>query len=299
MARCGISSDPIIQGVDSMHTYLSDGSRVVTRSPGIMLDRARFDTELASAARDAGAEVLCSTTCVSRTGKGVLLAGIDGDRTVRPSIIIGADGPRSTVGMWMGSTNTEFVVGAQYTLPLTEPLENTEVYFRHEFHGGYGWLFPKGCMANVGIGVRLGMLSPPGRLDMLLKAFADSMEKAGKVRNTPVSMTGGLIPVGGMLALVKDNMVLVGDAGGLADAMTGGGIPQAVICGRMAGKAAADAVQKQDASILGGYEIKCKEMYGPSLQRAVEKRRLLESCWEELDTMVKKCWVAFGEYYDE
>ena len=73
---------------------------------------------------------------------------------VTADIVIGADGPRSTVGTWIDSINSEFVVGLQYEVPLSSPLEYTEIYFRREFFGGYGWLFPKGTLANVGIGIK-------------------------------------------------------------------------------------------------------------------------------------------------
>ncbi|MBI5001441.1 MAG: NAD(P)/FAD-dependent oxidoreductase [Euryarchaeota archaeon] len=299
LAESRISSDSVIQGIDSMVTHLPDGGTAVTRSPGYMIDRAAFDRELAASAQDVGAEVLVNTRCVSRSDAGVLLKRGGEKIVVASRVIIGADGARSTVGEWMGSTNEDFITGLQYALPLKEPLENTEVYFRQELFGGYGWLFPKGGVANVGIGVkRRSVAGASESMQMMLDAFANQLESAGRVRNVPVSVTGGSIPVGGPLASVKGDMMLVGDAAGQTDAITGGGVPQAVICGRMAGKAAARAVLEDDTDILMDYEREWQGLYGRALRNALEKRHLLESRWGELESAIKKYWVAFEGHCD-
>ncbi|MDO9537914.1 MAG: NAD(P)/FAD-dependent oxidoreductase [Thermoplasmata archaeon] len=309
LSRCSISKNSIVQNIASMMTHLPNGEIIETRSPGFMLDRSIFDKELAENARDAGVEILSDTTCLARKGGKVMLKQGQINLDVEPSLVVGADGPVSTVGQWMGSVNKEFIIGLQYTLPLTEPQEHTEVFFQQEFFGGYGWLFPKGDVANVGIGVRLNpkdgnqktLLNPHNTdqhsLRKKLDIFVKQLQDAGRVKNKPVSTTGGLIPVGGTLKSVKNDMLLVGDAAGHTDAITGGGIPQAVICGEMAGRIGARAVLKGDMGLLNEYEVEWKGFFGRSLENAVEKRVILESHWDELDEIIDKCWVAFRGYY--
>ena len=41
----------------------------------------------------------------------------------------------------------------QYTVPLTQPYADTDIWLSDEFPGGYAWLFPKGGVANLGLGV--------------------------------------------------------------------------------------------------------------------------------------------------
>lgn len=300
LAESGVSTEVVSQKIESMITHLPDGETVETSSPGYILNRGAFDKALASIAEDKGAKIMTETLCVSKTGNEVHLKHGDKDIIVSPRVIIGADGPNSVIGKWIGSINTEFVSGLQCTLPLTAPQDFTEVFFDSKFIGGYGWLFPKGDMANVGIGIKSGSPNGTGRqLRTLLDNFIKELEGQGRVINNPVSLTAGPIPVGGPLDTVKENMLLVGDAAGHTDAITGGGITQAVMCGKMAGKAAARAIDKDDMSRLEAYEKEWRLIYSQTLQNALEKRRILESRWDELDDIITQCWVAFRGYYHD
>ena len=70
----------------------------------------------------------------------------------------------------------------------------------------------------------------------------NGLDRAGKViKDGIVGVATGLIPVGGYLNSVPDdNILLVGDAAGHADPITGAGIVPAIQCGRIAGKIAAE-----------------------------------------------------------
>ncbi len=104
--------------------------------------------------------------------------------------------------------------------------------------------------------------------------------------------------MGGPLRTVKDNVILVGDAAGHTHPITGGGIPQAVVCGRMAGTAAARAALEDDMSNLDAYEIGWQNLFGQELDRAMERRRYMERGWDDLDRILPRCWVTFREYYE-
>ncbi len=41
------------------------------------------------------------------------------------------------------------------------------------------------------------------------------------------------------------------------------------------------------------------DLYGESQERAYKRRVLMEYNWDDLDKIIKKCWVAFKEYYKE
>jgi len=295
-----ISHDGIAQRIKGMRTYLPDGEIVESRSPGCMLNRSVFDKELAMKAADKGADVFTNTVCVSKDGEKISVNENGKKTMVIPKVVIGADGPKSTVGKWMNSINKDFIIGMQYSVPLTAPLDFTEIYFDKEFIGGYGWLFPKGKSANVGVGIRYNSNTEVnGSLNNLLNKFVKTLEKKGKVKNSPFLTISGLIPVGGPLNTVKDNMMLVGDSAGQTHPITGGGISPAVICGKIAGRIAVHAVQEEKIELLTEYENEWKNIFGKELERAKDKRRLLESNWNKLDTIIKKCWTSFREYYYE
>jgi flavin-dependent dehydrogenase len=149
------------------------------------------------------------------------------------------------------------------------------------------------------VGIRCGPnLHPTALLKELFSEFVERLVSAGKIRPSSVSMTGGLIPVGGPLSTVRGNVMLVGDAAGQTHSITGGGIPQAIICGRIAGRVAAKAIRLGKLEALTEYEEEWLGIFGEELRRAWEKRRFLESQWNELDRILKNCWVTFREYYD-
>jgi digeranylgeranylglycerophospholipid reductase len=91
-------------------------------------------------------------------------------------------------------------------------------------------------------------------------------------------------------------MLLVGDAGGQANPMTGAGIFSAVCCGHMAGSIAAGALKRGKPTDLGEYEVQWHELFSDSLRRAQEKRKYLDSHWNkrEFELVLRKTWMAFG-----
>lgn len=300
LSEVEISHDSIVQEIGGMRTYLPSGDCEESSSPGYMLNRSTFDKELAMKATDNGVDVHINTLCSSMNEKKIFINKKGRKVGVIAKVIIGADGPKSTVGKWINSVNRDFIIGMQCSVPLVSSLDFTEVYFDQDFFGGYGWLFPKGKSANVGVGIRYSSDCNINKsLNGLLTIFVKLLEKKGKVKNSPFFTTSGLIPVGGPLNTVKDNVILVGDAAGQTHPVTGGGIPQAVICGKIAGRIATHAVQKEKIELLAGYENEWKNVFGKELERAKIKRRFLESNWDRLDTIIKKCWTSFREYYYE
>ena len=119
--------------------------------PGRIIDRARFDRMLAQEAAREGATCRFGTTLQRVTPDGTLIMS-DGS-ACRPWLVIGADGPHSRIGAAIGAVNREIVETRQVTVSLTLPHDATDIFLRAEYRGGYGWLFPKGSLANVGVGV--------------------------------------------------------------------------------------------------------------------------------------------------
>ena len=125
-------------------------------------------------------------------------------------------------------------------VPLLRPHDATDIFLHADYVGGYGWLFPKGPTANLGIGT-----APEARplLKPLLAALHRRLVAEGRVGLRRSCLIGGAIPVGGRLAAcaaIGDMPVLLaGDAAGLTNPVTGAGIAAAVLSGKLAGQAAA------------------------------------------------------------
>ncbi len=292
-------SEVVAQPIEAMRTHLPGGHVDRMDSRGAIVRRDLFDQQLAEAAVDAGAEYLLSTRLVELTDGVARLEGPDGARRVRARVIIGADGPRSRVREWTGGGEVAYVNALQHLMRLTAPLTTTECYFRRYLPGGYGWVFPRGEVANVGIGVAKDAGVLPSAA---LARFVEEVVAAGVVEPGVLERTAGPLPVGGMITpLRRGNVLLVGDAAGQCHPMTGAGIPNAVQCGELAGRAAGEAAVSGDLDVLDEYVEEASEMVGPSLAHAAARRREQAAAWagpeEELVRAMRRGWVAFDEYY--
>jgi geranylgeranyl reductase family protein len=287
-----------VQAVKGMKTYVPDAPEKITRAPGYIIHRDRFDKALARKAQDAGADIMPATSAVGIDSAGAVKLKSGDGRTMllKPEIIIGADGPHSTVGRWVGAVNEHMLPAVQMTLPLTEPLDHTEVYFSPEIYAGYGWLFPKGKVANVGLGMKRTGRSQEGIVEILHR-FIERLKKKGKITGTPVSQTAGWIPAEPVRRAVYGNIALAGDAAGHTHAITGAGIFAAVVCGQMAGKWAGRAVLDSDLSLLQHYDHEWKDLMALTLVRAYQRRQKMEAEWNDFNATVQSCWVAYRRYY--
>lgn len=282
-----VRPDVIRQRIDSMATFVEDDAPDLKRGfPGHMLDRAAFDASLVQEAVRAAADVRFSSFIRRVTGNGVVELA-DGS-ALSARVIVGADGPRSRAGKAIGAVNEELVETRQITVTLREPYAATDVFLSAEIPGGYGWLFPKGERANLGAGV-----SPAhkGRLKSIVARMHASQSR--RVSSEVLTLTGGAIPVGGMLkpwGFVEQSLVLLaGDAAGLANPVTGAGIAAAVHSGRLAGQAAASGRFEE-------YEQELRDVYGAALDRALARRReLLRSRLDK--AALRRGWIAYPEYW--
>jgi digeranylgeranylglycerophospholipid reductase len=150
--------------------------------------------------------------------------------------------PRTTVPM------RELMSCAQYVLTDIDIDPHVTVfYFGNRIAPeGYIWVFPKGeRTANVGIGIS-GRKSRDGhRARQLLDRFIADTFPRGKMVECIV---GGVSVCRPLPCTVADGLMVVGDAARLADPMTGGGIANAMITGRLAAGVAAECIGKGDVS---------------------------------------------------
>jgi len=284
-----VEAGAVRQRIGSMATFVEDDAPDVSADfPGRMLDRAAFDKSLVEAAQRAGAAIRFDCFVTSITPKG-LVETSDGNAFHAPAVI-GADGPRSRAGKAIGSVNTALVETRQITVGLLEPHAATDIFLSAGIPGGYGWLFPKGDAANLGAGV-----SPAhkGRLKSIVSGLHSKLIHETRVERNILALTGGAIPVGGMLTpwglLERTLVLLAGDAAGLANPVTGAGIAAAVHSGRLAGQAAASGKFEE-------YEEELEDVYRAALDRALARRReLMKSKFEK--AALRRGWIAYPEYW--
>ncbi|MDQ7783865.1 MAG: geranylgeranyl reductase family protein [Desulfomonilaceae bacterium] len=282
----------------SGHAEISAGTeeKVSTDSPGYTIDRPRLDRSLAREAAAAGATVLSAAGLVRRENDCWVLRSDGREVTTRPSVVIAADGALSTVASLLGMRRPEVLLGVQVEAPLAQPQAGTFVFLDPRIVGGYGWLFPKGNTANVGIGMEPGSGTAPRRV---LDAMLETIAGLGLIRPGRLARSSGVIAVSGLRRdLVVGNVILCGDAAGLTHPITGAGVPQAAFSGHLAGVSAAAAVKSGDGKYLHDYELEIRGRYAGILGHALAKRRVMKSKWRDPDfsATCKQTWIAFKEY---
>ncbi len=296
------------QLIARMLTFVEDDERA-SQTPefrGRMLDRGKFDRLLAANAARAGADCRYGVTALKLGGDGTLHSS-QGD--FKPRVLIGADGPRSRVGNAIGQINRELVETRQVTVPLVLPHDATDIFLSAEYRGGYGWLFPKGAIANLGIGIGVDDAFADDKstrrgLKAMLQALRARLAKQRRIGTSCWALTGGAIAVGGRLKSIGKlggaAILLAGDAAGLTNPVTGAGIASAVQSGTMAGRAAADFVNGRTAA-LGGYEQELSDIFDAALDRASRRRRELLACYAgggrpNAHTLAD-CWIGSPRYW--
>lgn len=295
----GVAAGSERQAIAAMLTMVEDDMPDLTQDfRGRMIDRGHFDAELVARATEAGADCRLGASLASLSADGI--AALSDGCMVDAKVIVGADGPRSRVGQSIGLVNAELVETRQITVPLLSAHDATDIFLSAAIPGGYAWLFPKGDVANLGLGV-----APAHRekLKPLLDALRARLIAEGRIGDAILGHTGGAIPVGGMNAargmLGGRSVLLAGDAAGLVNPVTGAGIPAAVISGRMAGEASA-ALLTGKANASSSYTEDLEDMFGVSLGRALARRHeLLEkfAAGRPAKPDLRRGWIAYPEYW--
>jgi geranylgeranyl reductase family protein len=227
------------------------------RSPGsfaAVARRADLDAALLGRARDAGATVV--------EGDGVVAAADGGDRVtltlaggsrVEARYAIGADGMWSPLRKQLdgggGPGLGEWHAFRQYFTDVGErAARELFVWFEPDLLPGYAWSFPlAGGRANVGFGIRRGGPVPTRAMATLWPRLLErphiravlgggaTPESPHKAWPIPARIDRAVLSAAGGRAL------FVGDAAGATDPLTGEGIGQALLTGRLAAEAAVTA----------------------------------------------------------
>jgi digeranylgeranylglycerophospholipid reductase len=233
---------------------------------GYVVERDGFDKQLAIDAANAGVDVVLKTAAVGilkDDGKvvGAKVKQFGETFEVRAPVTIGADGFESQVGRWAGlPTNLalkDMDTCLQYRMTnVDSDVRYCDFYLGKVAPGGYVWVFPKDeGLANVGIGVQVSQIKSMAEARSYLDAWI--AKHPGYAKGKKIDMVGGGVSIAPPLKkTVTDGFMLVGDAARMIDPLTGGGIANGCIAGKICGEVAAGAVDAHDSSaaFLQAYE---------------------------------------------
>lgn len=284
--RCGeaVSHDGLVQFIEPNPKFIAStvtrfrlvspsGKEVIPRLDGVgyVLERRVFDYELAKLAAQRGVEVITKAYVYdllkNEKGEAVGVKALIKDQKVdiRAKIIIGADGVESRVGRWVGIDTTchirDMESCAQMTISGIKVDEDIlDFYFGDDISpGGYLWVFPKGKnTANVGIGISVESAKKKSAIRYLQEFVKKKYPNAAVLTH----IAGGVPCAKTCETIVKNNVLLVGDAAHQVNPTSGGGIISGMIGGMLAGQVAAEAIEKKDLSLLPEYEKRWHKRLG-------------------------------------
>ena len=244
-----------ITGV-TFHAPSGDTVELSTEEVGFVLHRKIFDYDLAHMAAQAGAKILTRANVVGLLKKGDDITGVQVEimgqqHDISAKIVIGADGVESRVGRWAGlPTHTsmhDMETCAQVTASGIN-LSHTDIHFYFSDKmapGGYLWVFPKGeGIANVGLGIS----GDHSKNKTAHEYLDDFMEKYFPDASPLTSTIGGVPCALPLKKMVSNGLMIVGDAARMANPLTGGGIINAMVAGKIAAEIAAESCEQNDHS---------------------------------------------------
>ena len=261
--------DPVVErSALGMHFSVRHSNGFTRRTPRVIsyfTQRRRFDAFLVERAVDAGVALRQRSPVrdVRRDNGHVVVGTADG--TFEGYALVAADGANGPTSR-MAGLDVRLTHGIALEGNITPPgefpreWEDTLGFDVGTMPGGYGWLFPKGDHLNIGLG-GWKYVGPAlrARLDDLVRSYGFDPADLWGVRghHLPILQSAPL--------LVDGNMLLVGDAAGLLDPMTGEGIAAAIWSGRAAAHHLA-AYVGGEAPDLNGYRKEVERELLPDLR---------------------------------
>jgi geranylgeranyl reductase family protein len=274
---------------EASHARTAD-VRVKTRNPiCAMAVRERFDDfclqQTLLAARQGGSIELRKIDRITALRESPDFIELDvatsrGPETLRAPILLGADGSNGQTRRLIhhdGEALSQDGFALEATVPYTDlpvilpngAAPHDLVFDFAPLPGGYGWLFPKTDHINIGVGAfapsstNSGAPSSPtapssakvgsNNLKQVTRALLlDYAQQKLGVTNL-AHITGQQLGMGGHTYIPRGRVLLVGDAAGLVDPLTGEGIHSAIVSGQAAAAAILECDLSDDPNVAAAY----------------------------------------------
>ncbi len=242
-----------------------------------VIPRQVFDARLVERAVAAGAVLRRHrATSIEVDGSGPVVSG-----DVRGAVVVGADGAHSMVRQaLLGKRRETRAIAIRGYAPVTDEIRGRQVIrYGDRRQPSYAWAFDRGDgLVNVGYGELLpgeSSAPPPSR-----RLLLDELEKlVPGAASTGEDWRGHHLPLSSWRWEQPDGpALLVGDAAGLVNPMTGEGIYYAVATGIAAGRTAARAVALGRPEAAGARHRKVvRGLLGSHLRHTFVASRLARS----------------------
>jgi len=260
---------------------IEDSGRSVASS--YVVPRIEFDLLVQQHAIESGAEfqVAHVTGPAVEDGKvvGVRIRSDAGEEVILSRVVIGADGVSSVIAQALKSDQRDArhraVALRTYVDDIEEKPHRLEFYLPDCILPGYAWIFHSGDgRVNLGLGMRLDKFRANDRsLEELLEIFLDMPVIRERLLGSrrPDQISVGQLNLGSQdIQRAFDGALLVGDAAGLVNPLSGGGIRNGLESAMLAADVVENALVGDDMSLkrLGWYDRAIRAAMWTNMRRS-------------------------------
>jgi flavin-dependent dehydrogenase len=271
----------------------------VTGADSHVVPRMKFDALIQQHAVDSGVDFRLAQVKETIIEDGQVVgvrARLDGaDEEIRAKVVVGADGVTSAVARGLRPQkhqNSHRAIALRTYITDIEVLPNeVEFYLYQGILPGYAWIFPTGeSTANLGLGMRLDKFRHIDKsLEDLVDIFLDMpevkkrLQRGGELNDTSVWQ----LNFGSQdMQRAYDGALLIGDAAGLINPLTGGGIHNGLISALRAADIIDQAFVKDDFSLaqLGMYDEAVRQDTRANMRKSyfIQRSLLYFPMWVDL-----------------
>ena len=224
-------------------------SRQETHPIGYTVMRDKFDYLLTQRAEKAGAAVLQEHEVrnLYMDGEGVQVCTAEGE--FRARFVVGADGALGVVAKALDfKRNIRNIASIEAEVRVSEATRqkwNSMITIELGRIPGYAWVFPKSDHLSIGIAWH------HAKAEGLKQHFEEFLASLNLGPHSIAQWQGAVIPMcKGKVSAVRGRALLLGDAAGLADPLTGEGICHAILSAHLAAPAIEGALQSDPSRLL-------------------------------------------------
>lgn len=281
------------------HVLEADLKKGKKGADSYVVPRTEFDALIQGYAVDSGVDF-----CKARAKEPIIEDGrvtgvrarVNGsEQVIRAKVVVGADGVTSVIARALRSDTHEdkhrAVALRTYITDIEELPHEVEFYLYKGILPGYAWIFPLGeGKANLGLGMRLDKFRDSNEsLEQMVEVFLDIPEvkkrikHGGELNNTAVwQLNFG----SKTMQRAYDGALLVGDAAGLINPLTGGGIHNGLQSALQAADVIHKALVKDDTSLrqLQVYDHGIEESMKASMRKSyfIQRSLLYFPTWVDI-----------------
>lgn len=240
----------IINKTKGVRIVLPNNSFFYSAQPRLNIDRKIFDQFLVNKAVKNGAELETDILMKNIRYENKKWVVKTNKNDINTKIVIAADGPISKTARILDLLkHKEYGKAVQYKFNKEDVNYDDEqwlsMHMDASLNGGYKWVFPRLDEYNIGV----------GGLDFKIKYLNNFCKSLGINLKKKKEVNGGLIPINFKFdKRVKNRCLIVGDAAGLTNPSTGGGIHAALYSGKIAAEQVIKSLKSDDYSFLDDYD---------------------------------------------